>query len=333
MNTVRLFNPTDAEYAAIVAVHDAAWPDERHFTPERWRSGDEEWPTEHLHQRFVVTSGDTIVAEGACFESYWQHQPGTVHFDFSVHPDYATQELDALLYDAIVAFVSQQRPATNTLATEMREDRTAQVEFLLARGFVAVMRAPKSALDVAAFDPKPYGQLEPRLAADGIAIITLAEFQQRAPDWQERLYELRWLLIQDVPSVEPPTKPNLAEFEQQVLDDPALDPEAWFLAVDTREAGETGPLVGMSNLWINEPSFARLDAGLTGTLRDYRRRGIATALKLRTIQYAQERGAKTIETSNEEGNPMFQLNLQLGFKPKPAWVSYRRPPASMHEPV
>jgi hypothetical protein len=58
-------------------------------------------------------------------------------------------------------------------------------------------------------------------------------------------------------------------------------------------------------------------------VRPYRRRRIATALKLRTIDYAQRRGARTIETSNEEHNPMYQLNLRLGFRPRPAWVSYR----------
>jgi hypothetical protein len=34
--------------------------------------------------------------------------------------------------------------------------------------------------------------------------------------------------------------------------------------------------------------------------------------------FAQEIGAKFIETNNEEHNPMYQLNLQLGFQPQPA---------------
>ncbi len=59
-------------------------------------------------------------------------------------------------------------------------------------------------------------------------------------------------------------------------------------------------------------------------LRPYRRRGIATALKLRTIDYAQQHGARSITTGNEENNPMYQINLALGFQPKPAWISYRK---------
>jgi mycothiol synthase len=321
MDTVRLFQPSALQYAAIVAVHDAAWPDERHLSPDRWREGDAEWTAEHLLQRFVVAHDGRIVGEGSCFEPHWHHQPGTVHLSWSIHPDHRGRDLDTLLFDAILAFVRQHRPATDTLATEMREDRTETVAFLEARGFVPAMRSERSVLDVAAFDPAPYRELEASLAVAGIRTETLAALQARAADWREQLYELRWQIMQDVPSVEPQVKPTFAQFAQQILEDPALDPEAWFVAVDTRTDG--APLVGMSNLWVNDPSYTRLDTGLTGVVRTYRRRGIATALKLRTIAYARQRGARTIETANEEHNPMYQLNLRLGFRPRPAWVSYR----------
>lgn len=183
------------------------------------------------------------------------------------------------------------------------------------------MRSGRSALDVAAFDPAPYQGVEATLAGEGIRVETLAELQARASDWREQLYELRWHIVQDIPSVEPQVKPTFAQFAQQVLDDPSLDPEAWFVAVDTQ--AEYQPLVGMSNLWVNDPSYQRLDAGLTGVVRAYRRRGIATVLKVRTITYARQRGARTIETGNEERSAMYQLNLRLGFRPRPAWVSYR----------
>ena len=125
--------------------------------------------------------------------------------------------------------------------------------------------------------------------------------------------------MRDVPSTEPFAKPTVAEFEEMVLKDPALDEESFFIA-----QAEDGALVGMSNLWRNDPEGKRLDTGLTGVVRSYRRRGIATALKVHTIRYAQANGAETIETSNEEESPMYALNLRLGFKAKPAWVDYTR---------
>ena len=147
----------------------------------------------------------------------------------------------------------------------------------------------------------------------------MAELQEGEPDWKEKLRDLRWKIVQDVPSTEPFTKPTIAEFEEMVLRDPALDEEAFFVALT-----DDGSLIGMSNLWRNDPEGKRLDTGLTGVVRSYRRRGIATALKLRTVEYAQANGAETIRTSNEEDSPMIALNLKLGFEPEPAWVDYTK---------
>ncbi|HYN89501.1 MAG TPA: GNAT family N-acetyltransferase, partial [Ardenticatenaceae bacterium] len=60
--------------------------------------------------------------------------------------------------------------------------------------------------------------------------------------------------------------------------------------------------------------------GVTTVRREYRRRHIATALKVRAIRFAREQGAREILTNNDAGNPMYQLNLKLGFEPQPSWV-------------
>ena len=101
----------------------------------------------------------------------------------------------------------------------------------------------------------------------GIKIYTLGELYALEPNWKEKLYELRWAIVQDVPEPEPPTKWTMEMFEDIILDDPALTPEVWFVAVDEREprASGTGPWVGMSNIWVNDKTHERLDVGLTGT--------------------------------------------------------------------
>lgn len=179
------------------------------------------------------------------------------------------------------------------------------------------MRSPSSTLQVAEFDASVCHGAYERLAQNRIRLITLAELYEEDPEWKKKLRDLRWAIVQDVPSTEPFAKQTIAEFEEMVLRDPALDEEAFFIAL-----ASDGSLIGMSNLWRNDPEGRRLDTGLTGVIRPYRKRGIATALKMRTIQYAQANKAETIQTSNEEDSPMFALNLRLGFEPSPAWVDY-----------
>ena len=324
--SVRHFNPSDDEYAAVVAIYNALWPDERHWPVAMWRKNDDEWPLTALNQRFVVEYSGRVVGMGACYEKYWQHQPGTFHIEFHTRPAQKDQSVDKLLYDYMLNFLRKQSPPPEIIATRAREDRRQRVRFLQKRGFQEAMRTSKSSLKVAGFDGTHFHGLFEKIEAQGIGLYTLAGLKVRDSEWKRKLYELRWAIIQDVPSVEPPTHHTMAEFQNMILDDPALDEEAWFIAVDESYAMGPGPgsFVGMSNLWLNDPTHKRLDTGLTGVLRDYRRRGIATALKIRSVEFARQLGAQTIETGNEENNPMVDLNLMLGFRPKAAWISYRK---------
>ena len=43
-----------------------------------------------------------------------------------------------------------------------------------------------------------------------------------------------------------------------------------------------------------------------------------------SAQAAEKLGIKTIEADNEENNPMFKLNLQLGFKPQRAYLDFQK---------
>ena len=49
-------------------------------------------------------------------------------------------------------------------------------------------------------------------------------------------------------------------------------------------------------------------------------------MKVKGIKFAQTAGIEIIETDNEENNPMLDLNKQLGFEERPAFVNYERKP-------
>ena len=61
-----------------------------------------------------------------------------------------------------------------------------------------------------------------------------------------------------------------------------------------------------------------------GVLKEYRRKGIATALKIKAIQSLLQKGIKEIRTDNEENNPMYKINIALGFSPVPSSLEYTK---------
>ena len=58
----------------------------------------------------------------------------------------------------------------------------------------------------------------------------------------------------------------------------------------------------------------RMQTWITVIDRPYRRRGLATAMKVVGVEHALALGRPRIQTENEESNPMLDLNKQLGFK-------------------
>ena len=316
--TVRRFGASNQEYEDLSRFLRIVAPEGRPESAEELRREDGSWPEASLHERVAAYSPDRKMAGlGTCYQAYWQDSPSTVHVRLDVDPDHDKTHLLPLLYQEIQGLLEVRNCDFGRLVSGAKEDDSEKVQFLLGLGFCEEMRSPSSALQVVNFDGSVCEGAYKQLAQQGIRLITLAQLYEEEPEWKRKLRDLRWEIVQDVPSTEPFAEPTVEEFEEMVLKDPALEEEAFFVALSA-----DGTFVGMSNLWRNDPAGKRLDTGLTGVIRSHRRRGIATALKMRTVQYAQASGAETIETSNEEGSPMLALNFRLGFESKPAWVEF-----------
>jgi GNAT superfamily N-acetyltransferase len=122
----------------------------------------------------------------------------------------------------------------------------------------------------------------------------------------------------DVPGSANQQEQSLDEFVRD-LDAPEAIPDGYFIAKSGSD------YVGLSYIRARgpdpncvEPSNAQ--QRLTGVLPDYRRRGIATALKINTITYARDHGFLRLLTNSD--NPAMQaLNAKLGFHSGP-WHVY-----------
>ena len=158
-----------------------------------------------------------------------------------------------------------------------------------------------------------------RVAASGIKLVSLTELQSIDPDWKYKTWALRWPIRQDIPSDEPLTQIPFEQWQTMQLASPAFDPDGYIVAI-----APNGDYIGYSFIETAAGDPTKLYTGVTGVKREWRRKSVASALKVRIIDYALAYGATRIETDNEENNPMYDLNMRLGFEPLPAWLTFKK---------
>lgn len=313
---IRDSRATGEDYAAMAAIQTAIYPDTPAVGAD-YREADEFMAADERCRvrRWLAEVKDEVVGLG----SYWQHpgayDPHVFGVVVYVRPEWQGRGIGSALYDRVRDDLKQYEP--QRLNARSRADQPRALRFLEERGFSEYHRAGESRLDVQAFDPAPYAALLEKVAAGGISIRSLAELADD-PLRNQKLHELMWQLIQDVPGAEEATQMTLEQWQAATLEAETTLPEGFLVALD----GEN--YVGVTELMRDRASDT-LITGLTGVLPAYRRRGIATALKVRAIAFARAKGNPYIKTQNEVQNrPMLSINERLGFERLPDWISMRK---------
>ena len=314
MFRIRAFDGTDRDYEGIVSVRNAVWPNLPDTVLER-RYHDESRDRSLLFERFIAEAEGRIVASCFVSEPVKTREPGLYFIAISVLPERERRGIGSACYDHALEMLRARRAAI--LKSSTREDKPEGVRFLEKRGFRLVMREQMVRLDLSRFDETRFADKVEAVRAQGIEIVTLDALRKRDPEWRTELWELDWSIHRDVPAPEPHARQSFESFTAS-LAAPGFLSDGYFVALDG------GRLVGLTHLLRAKADPDTLASGLTGVVRSHRRRGIATALKVRACEYARGVGATAIETGNEEHNPMRILNAALGFVPMPAWLVYKK---------
>ncbi len=306
----------DADLAAYVAIRNAVDP-ERPTSLEEARHDDARWDSRRYHMaRFAAEdAGGRICGWGQVAHVPWHFHPRKYGLRLEVDPGHRRRGIGARLFTRLRQEL--QARAALLVRAEATEDNTEGVGFLTRRGFREVCRDLESRLDAAAFDPAPFAGAVEQVARRGVAITTLAAEMGQDPGVLREVYGLHLASGSGQPVMDTITPPPYEEFVSNEIHGPRALLDAWFLA----RAGDR--LVGESTLERLPGSPGRLEVGYTGVLPEFRRRGIALALKLQTIAYARDHGFRSIETKNRASNtPMLRLNTALGFLPLPARMTF-----------
>jgi GNAT superfamily N-acetyltransferase len=193
------------------------------------------------------------------------------------------------------------------LTVEAREDVPEAAAYLERRGYIEVERQKALALELEGLDlPEP-------APPEGVRIVTLAE----RPGLERGMFGVGLEAGRDIPGLDSEQDPTFEQWRSFEIERPSRSPEHTFIAIAGDEA------VGYAVL---EAYGKVVSHGLTAVARAWRRRGIARALKLSQLRFAQDAGFERALTESEERNePMRRLNESLGFRPIPGMIVYQGP--------
>lgn len=311
------FDFSDAHYAIALDITKTINPDEPP-SEKLWRHYDNLRQSENRYWfRYLGFVDGKPVGTGYYCETWWNKLPDQYQIRFSTLPDEMDNGYATAFYEMALEKIRGDGRTILEVESSARDDKPKQLQWFADMGFVEKERYPRSELQFANIDPTLLPKYQNRMLEAGITIQPLSELIPIDPAWKTKLWELDWILEQDEPNPDPPTKKTLEEFVNSEIDVPDFKPELWMMATDAELH-----YAGLSVLWPDAMVTDRAYTGWTGVDRPFRRKGVATALKLHAFEQGKAHGITHTRTDNHEDNHMYQINLMLGFKPIPAVIEY-----------
>ena len=174
--------------------------------------------------------------------------------------------------------------------------------FAVAHGFAEVDRQVEQV--------KPIGDESEPVGLHGIDVVTL----EQRPELLRASYELAVEAYADMATASPVT---IGRDDWLDGDGADVPPGSFFALAD-------GEVIGMSGLCV--VTGGGYEDGLTAVRRDWRRQGVAQALKRAKLAWAAEQGIEEIVTWTQRGNDgMRRLNERLGYTYRSVSLTVRAP--------
>lgn len=286
---------SDSDWNEVLAIRAKLHP-EFPVSRAEYESEDKMFKDKVLY-RNTILQGDRVVGMLVFAEAFWYSDPNGFTGRVAALPD----DLETFEFGFKKLLELAEKHNASKVHSGIEDRRPKIVALAESFGWKTKMAQKVSRLDLANFN-KEVGQLD-------YEIINLHELKKRRPDtWLHDYWRLDMDLLRDVPMTGEFVEDTI-EFFEQFMDHPGFSHDGLLFAVMP-----DGTLAGTTSL---SPSLIDPKVGitaLTGVRREFRRRGIAKALKTKSLLWGREQGIEFVMTDNEEKNPMYLLNEELGFR-------------------
>lgn len=302
---VRPLFTEEGDYALYAQVHNSYYPDDP-VTPES-KKASVAARTKSMDCRDYVALWEGVpAAVGINMRPVWMQGEGIRLVHYAMSLPFVGGPAEAAFLEYLVE--DARALGARRIHTPLEDHHPSHVANVEAHGFELSQRQLVTRLDVRTFDASRFAGLFQKLDSEGVAIRTMQELGDSRVGWRDAFYEAHRDIERDVPSPDP-IEPMPQEDFWALLENPAMvDPRGVFAAFQGAEC------LGVTSIMPN-PADPKLGlTRLTGVRREHRRRGIATALKARCLDWAKSTGIERVLTDNEEHNPMYKLNRALGFE-------------------
>ena len=298
---IKLVPLTSQTYSEVVRVNHAELPDEETL---KWYE-DKSSRNTFLHFLAGIASNGEYVGYGRYVSGTWDPilKPGYAEIALKVATQWAYQGIENEILLELGNLARQDN--AQVLQINIGDNQDERLQWFQAQGFDIHGHSYESQLDLKQFNNNIFLPVLKEVEALGIQFASLADF----PDdeaFQHRFWDLWWELVTDVPGMEEKPRPENEQMMHLLKD---VDKQGFLVAMD-------GDRWVALSLIIKESDDFYYNS-MTGVIRSYQGKGIALAIKLKAIEYAQNNEGKYIRTHNDSKNsPMIALNEKLGYQPK-----------------
>lgn len=202
---------------------------------------------------------------------------------------------------------------------QCRDSDELSQQYVVKLGFQKDAHVFESWINPQDFDLQPFQRYIDRVLEGGLRIATMAELGDTEEN-RYRMWEIEHITDLDIPGLDPDQMPTWEDARK-----------SWFTASWFDPAGEIVVLDG--DRWVGASACAEISPGVcwyvqhTCVLKEYRGRGIATAVKALATQSAKERGATHLRANNHsENHAVLAISKKFNFQPEPGWFEFSRKP-------